>query len=122
MLQNKTLSPYRYYSLFPKITSSFFDEHGFNSKSFSRSESWEKTEKGYNLSMEIPGFGKEDVSLKVKNSILHINISENRNYSYKLSDKYDLNKISANVDKGVLNIEIPFKQEAEPEEIEIKVD
>lgn len=123
MLQRSTLNPYRYYSFFPKTSRSLLNDYDWlTSKSFSRAEKWEQNENGYVLTVEMPGFGKEDVSLKVKDNVLHIDISEDQKYSYKLSDKYDFESISASADKGVLTVNIPFKAEKMATEVEIKVD
>lgn len=92
-------------------------------KDFYRSEKVEKSENGYSISIEMPGFGKEDVSIKVKNNILNVFIGEEKSYSYRLSNKYDFDGISASADKGVLDVFVPFKEtSSNEEEIEIFVD
>lgn len=42
------------------------------------------------------------------------------NFGWKISNKFDLNKISAVIDNGLLNIDIPHSEEAKPKKITIK--
>ncbi len=40
--------------------------------------------------------------------------------AWKVSSKYELSKLSASLDKGLLTLEIPFAKENKPKKIEIK--
>ena len=88
-------------------------------------------EKSALIEAEIPGLTKEDVSVEVEDSVLmikgssHVNSEDNkRNYirkeikkssfarSFQLSNDYDLDKITADFENGILKIDIPKKKEA----------
>jgi len=90
------------------------------------------------LSMDIPGVKKGDVSIEVdenntlivkaKNSfnepegVLYRQFSIGNYYrAFTLSDEFDKDNISGNLENGVLEITIPKKEEAKPRKIEIKV-
>lgn len=40
--------------------------------------------------------------------------------SFKIATKFDISKLSANMDKGLLSLDIPNAKESEPKKIEIK--
>ena len=42
------------------------------------------------------------------------------NLGWKISPKYNLNKITATMDKGLLSVFIPISEEAKPKSISIK--
>ena len=108
-------------SFYPEM--SVFSNGNLKFREFYRNEKVEKTDSGYSISIEIPGFGKEDVSIKVKNHTLNVIVDEEKRYSYKLTDKYDVDNITASADKGILDIFVPFKNpSSQEEEIEIFVD
>lgn len=118
MLLSRSLRrPYSYY--YPSLLSDWAWPYKSTS---ARDDSWESTEDGYNLRIEIPGYGKEDVKMKVKEGILSIEVAESRSYSYSISEKYDVQSITASAKNGILNVHIPLKEEQKPAEIEISVD
>lgn len=86
-------------------------------------EKSELVDNGLKITIEMPGFGREDVSIKAKENIMNIEIGEVKKYAYKISNKYDQKSIKASADKGILNVLIPYKEQAEEDnEIEITVD
>jgi len=93
----------------------------------------------YLIEVSIPGFAKEDVSIKVENGSIKISVEkkgakEDKKYlrrefgvckferSFKLADTINQQNISAEVLNGILNIVLPKVEEKKPEvhNIEIK--
>ena len=91
------------------------------------------------LTADIPGLGKKDVNVSVEDNRLVIsgerkfeNKDEQENYhriercygsfsrTFALNPALDTEGISAKMDKGVLKITIPKKEEVKPKKIEIK--
>ena len=88
---------------------------------------------------ELPGFDKKDIEISVKDGYLvvkgerkfeekegHTYHQVRRHYgefyrSFRLPTKVDSEKISAGLEKGLLSITLPVKQEAKPKLIEVKV-
>ena len=88
---------------------------------------------------ELPGFDKKDIEISVKDGYLVIKgerkfeEKEGQTYhqvrrhygefyrNFRLPAKVDSEKISAGLEKGLLTITLPVKQEAKPKLIEVKV-
>ncbi|PLX11232.1 MAG: molecular chaperone Hsp20 [Marinilabiliales bacterium] len=99
-----------------------------------------ETEENYSIELAAPGMKKEDFELNLDNGVLHIS-SENKvenetkdeksnytrrefNYSsfkrsFTLPNTADLGKINAAYKSGLLQIEIPKKEEAKPRPIKL---
>jgi HSP20 family molecular chaperone IbpA len=98
-------------------------------------------ESGLQFDVAIIGLSENDVKIEVTDGdTLNISYQKENNedsiyepayihqgiakrsfsFSWKISNKFDLEKIVANVDKGLLNIVIPHSEEAKPRIIEIK--
>ena len=61
-----------------------------------------------------------DTSEKDDQCYIHQGIAKRSfSFSWKISNKFDLDKITADVDKGLLSISIPHSEEAKPRVIEI---
>ncbi|MHA1568027.1 MAG: Hsp20/alpha crystallin family protein [Alphaproteobacteria bacterium] len=92
------------------------------------------------LTVELPGMEKKDVSIQVENNVLTISgerkfIEEEKraNYnriercygdftrSFTLGQTVDQGGIGAAMDKGILTITLPKKEESKPKQIEVKV-
>jgi HSP20 family protein len=88
-------------------------------------------ETSVSIEAEIPGLTKEDVSVEIEDSVLVIKGSsyvkdedKKKNYikkeikrssfarTFNLSSDYDIDKISADFDHGILKIDVPKKEEA----------
>jgi HSP20 family protein len=86
----------------------------------------------YLLEMSIPGFSKEDVSVKVENALIKISAEKKSEHttqkylrqefgvlkferSFKLADSINQQAISAEVKNGVLKISLPKIEKKEPE-------
>jgi HSP20 family protein len=92
---------------------------------------------GLLFEVAVVGLDKKDVSIKVDGTVLRISYSkENKqtdelvyihkgisrrsfDFSFKVSDRYDLSKLKAKMDKGLLSIEVPFAPDSEPKEVKI---
>jgi HSP20 family protein len=98
------------------------------------------TEDSYIVSADLPGLKKEEIGIGVKDNTLTIRgekkfeeKSDKDNYvrlerkygkfvrSFRLSDKVDKGKIKANYKDGVLEINIPKRQEAATKQIKVEV-
>jgi HSP20 family protein len=100
----------------------------------------EENDGGFELTAEVPGMKKEDISIDVKDRTLTISgerkleeEKKDKNYhvcersygefsrTFTLPDNVDAGKIEAEYDQGVLKLSIPKKEEAKPKEIKVKV-
>ena len=92
------------------------------------------------ITAELPGLGREDVKIEVKDRVLTLagekkveNEKKDRNVylferaygnfcrTFTLPDNVDADKIGAEFKNGLLRIDIPKTEEAKPKEIEVKV-
>jgi len=89
---------------------------------------------GYALALAAPGYGKEDIEIKIDDNILTISSEKKEDNvekegekftrkefkyaafkrTFTLPDTVDATKIGANYENGILNISIPKKEEAKP--------
>jgi HSP20 family protein len=77
-----------------------------------------------NLSFDVPGFSKSDLTIEVLDSHMSINGEVgSRTFSkrFRLSNSWDLSKANATVTNGVLDITVPKLEEKRKKTIEIKV-
>ena len=100
----------------------------------------EEFDTSYSLHLELPGVGKKDININIKENILTIDGKKKSGKDSK-SDKYyhservfgkfrrtfhlpdlvDRNKIEAVFNDGVLSISIPKLEEALPKQIEVNI-
>lgn len=100
-----------------------------------------ETEKEFKIEVLLPGFVKEDLQLNVHNNLLTVKVEKekeenaeeykyaHREFSatnfekqYRLPKSVDVEKIGAKFENGILNIELPKKEEAlEKAPVEIKI-
>jgi HSP20 family protein len=97
-----------------------------------------ETQTGIEFDFAIVGVEKRNVSIEVDNDVLKISY-ENKNdqkdegnyihrgitrksfnFAWKLGGKYDTSQVEAAMDKGILNIKIPYTKNAVKKLIEIK--
>ncbi len=100
-----------------------------------------ETEDGILLAPELPGVGKENISVEVKDNVLTLkgervaspNITEKNFYrqercygtfqrSFTLQQNIQPNQIKATFKDGVLEIEIPKPEEEQPKQITVTVE
>ena len=99
-----------------------------------------ENEDGFELSAELPGFDKDDISIAVENEHLTLRaehkdekeedkenyrVRERRSGTYyrrfHLPDNVDGERIEAGMEKGVLKLTLPKKEETKPKRIEVQV-
>ena len=102
----------------------------------------QETDNGLKIEIAAVGLDKSDIDIIVDSETLRVahrkseedKTVEANEYRYfirsikkagfdiawKVSSKYELSKLSANLDKGLLTLEIPFAKENKPKKIEIK--
>ena len=92
------------------------------------------------VEIEIPGIPKKDIDIQLENGVLTISgekkVAENKegqNYllreqrygrfqrSFQVPDSYDVDKIGARYDNGVLFITLPKKEESVPKKLKIDI-
>jgi HSP20 family protein len=92
------------------------------------------------IKAEVPGVKKEDIDISIENNILTIKgerkfEKETKKENYHRAERYygafqraftlpgivNQEKIKANLDNGVLTVEIPKKEEVKPKKIAIDV-
>lgn len=95
-----------------------------------------ETETGLCFELAVVGLDKEDIEILADGDTLRVTHrkekQEDRPHIYKgiarrafdlawkIASKYDLSKLKASLDKGLLKLEIPFANLKEPKRIEIK--
>ena len=90
------------------------------------------TESGSYFNVEVPGFNKDNLTVEVKNNQLLINGERQITFGsdslttkstiskkYTISEKYDQEKIKADLKDGILEIFFPFKKENEKKVINL---
>lgn len=117
--------------LFSDFVNDFFGGYGVNeffNNSFvsnSKNVNIEETESSYELSMELPGFTKDDIKVEVENDVLTISsevekkeeVNEKKfikksfskssfKKSYILTEDVDKENINAKLENGILNLSI----------------
>lgn len=91
-----------------------------------------ETDKELTLRTTLPGFSKDEVNISVDEGILKITakhadkkdkdnwLKEEYSNSYYLPDKINVEKISANLENGILTITLPYNEKSKPQSISIK--
>lgn len=66
-----------------------------------------------NIKMLVPGYGKEDFSIELKEDVLHIQSSDEKikgTFELLKVNEIDTKKITATCEKGILIIQLPRKK------------
>lgn len=96
-----------------------------------------ETEKGLRFELAVVGLDKEDVQIQVEGDVLRVshNKSEQQNdthyiqrgiarrsfdLAWKIAIRFDLNKLNASMDKGLLILDIPLSENKTVKSIKIK--
>lgn len=100
----------------------------------------QETENGLRIELAAVGLDKSDINILVDSETLRVShrkqdnadkLEEHRylqrsikrasfDIAWKISSKYELSKLEANLEKGLLILDIPFAKENKPKRIEIK--
>lgn len=92
----------------------------------------------FHLEAETPGMMEKDISIEVHNGVLTIKgckekHGETKNEDYRirefsnqgfernfnLSDRVNIEKVSAKIENGVLKVELPINEQLKPQKIEV---
>jgi len=87
-------------------------------------------ENNWNVRLELPGVQKEDIGIELENGVLTINAKREEKtkegsstLSFKRSlnvgEEVDTEKLSANLDSGMLSIDLPKREAIKPRQISI---
>jgi HSP20 family protein len=90
--------------------------------------------------IELPGMDRDDLSVNIESNLLTISgerkapeeegetrvIKSERCFggfcrSFSLTSRIDVDRISAAMDKGILTVTLPYKEESKPKQIEVKI-
>ena len=95
-----------------------------------------ETEKGLRFELAVVGLDKEDIQILIESDTLRVTHDrqeeQERTYlqkgitrrsfdlAWKVAAKYDLTKLEAEMDKGLLIIDVPYSESKAPKKISIK--
>ena len=95
-----------------------------------------ETEDGLRFELAVVGLDKEDLDIQTDGDTLRVSherqLEQERSYiqrgiakrsfdlAWKVALKFDLNKLEARLDKGLLIIDIPYADEKAPKKVKIK--
>ena len=98
-----------------------------------------ETDNSFYLEAETPGMQDNDINIKVHNGVLTIkghklnkSDKEKENYhirefssesferSFRLSDRVNTEKVSAKIENGILNVDLPKHEQMKPLKIEVQ--
>lgn len=124
---------------FDIVWKNFFDGHSnFNSlqQKINYPVDIYETEQGLRFELAVVGLDKEDLDILVETDVLRITHDKKeeseRSYlqkgitrrsfdlAWKVASKFDLSKLEASMDKGLLIIDVPYSESKAPKKIEIK--
>ena len=97
-------------------------------------------QEGLYFEIACTGLSKEDISIEIESDVLRISYTKLKeeeqpdlsgyiyhglsrksfNLGYKIAPKFDLTKINAEMESGLLKISLPLSKEAKPKTIKIK--
>lgn len=97
-----------------------------------------ETKDGINLNLAAIGLEKSDIKIDIKDDVISVSHkkeekTEKENYAYRgitqksfsfawrISEKFDVSKTQASLEKGLLRINIPLAPEKKPNEIQITI-
>ena len=84
-------------------------------------------ENGVTLTMEIPGYNKDMVSIDITDDDLiiegtpHTGDTDGFTQKFSLGDKLDPEDIDATIVDGILTLSVSYKEETKPRKVEVKV-
>jgi HSP20 family molecular chaperone IbpA len=96
-----------------------------------------ETDNGLRFELAVVGLGKEDLEILIESETLRITYNKkeaeiDRTYlqrgiakrsfdlAWKVASKYDLSKLDAKIDRGLLILDIPYSESKAPKKVTIK--
>lgn len=96
-----------------------------------------ETETGVTFELAVVGLNSDEIQIETQSDILRIKYSKEKteddskyiykgiakrsfDLAWKISSKFDLSKLEANLEKGLLTIVVPYAETAKPKSIQIK--
>jgi HSP20 family protein len=135
--------PFRDFSTLQDRINHIFREtynQGGRDESLTASSFAYEDEHNVTLKIEVPGIDEKDIDIRLENNTLTVHgerkiekEEKEENYrrverqygsftrNFTLPPTVDAEKVSANYDKGVLNITLPKKAEAKPKQIKVNI-
>ena len=96
-----------------------------------------ETKEGLTIDVAVVGLNKSDINIDVEDDVLRVSYEktqkEEKEYAYnsiskksfnlawRIHDKFDLTKIQAGLDKGLLSIKIPLAEEKKPKKVNVEI-
>jgi HSP20 family molecular chaperone IbpA len=108
-------------NIFEKVSED--DKFNLFSK-ISKNENVKHTLEQSTVELDLPGYKKENIKIKVENKVLIVSVDGARgkkNFEYKINDVADTSRITSTLLDGVLTIIIPVKEDARPKSFEVPV-
>lgn len=135
-----TLKTYTGLDPFDIVWKNFFDDHGTFStlkEKIGYPVDIYETENGLRFELAVVGLDKEDLHILTESDTLRVTHNrvekENERFyiqkgiarrsfdlAWKIAPKFDLSKLEASMDKGLLTLDIPYAIEKAPKQIKIK--
>lgn len=127
------------FGFFDEVFDDFFKPVFYGVKENSMKTDIKETETGYELSVDMPGYNKEDITLSLDNGYLKVEakreekeedkdnfIRRERSYScarsYYVGDRVTEEDIKAKYDNGTLTLKVPKEQKEIPQKRNIAID
>ncbi|MDG1324771.1 MAG: Hsp20 family protein [Opitutales bacterium] len=79
----------------------------------------------------VPGFSREEIQLSVEDKIINLeavvdgnkksssSIQKSFKHRFEISEKYDVSKVSASLNNGILEIKLPKQNVSKPKKVKI---
>lgn len=96
-------------------------------KTKSKNYKTDSDENGITLTMEIPGYNKDMISIGVNGDDLeiegkpHTGDTDGFTEKFSLGEKVDAENIEATIVDGILTLTVPYKDEVKPRKLKVKV-
>ena len=88
------------------------------------SDHMEVTDLELKMEFEIPGFGKDEVSINIEEGVLVMNAeNDKRHFSrkYKINASFDTESTSAELKNGILTVKIPKVKKSKKDSVNVKI-
>jgi HSP20 family protein len=113
--------------LFSDLDTIFTSSGRIPTKHKSKNYKTDSDDSGITLTMEIPGYNKDMISIGVTGDDLviegkpHTGDTDGFTEKFSLGEKLDAENIEASIVDGILTLNVSYKEETKPRKIEVKV-